>query len=548
MKKLGIDIVDEKEVIEFDLLGLYNTIGIIIEDTSEKEGNTAKIKRFKQKCDYFIKAFENRTLNFKVFKKIPGSAITKFKKVKKWKSIYIGISDELIKKKISEKKIPNSKDLVVLNKEHLDYLDFLRKRTNGYAKLELLERLGERIHFGSPDLEKKVTAIQLENKKILGRIDANVFIFQLSAEELLNTTRVPRYGSLKPWMPEFGSEDYQRILSQNKIEKLAKIINTSKELTSFPNALTVVLSNDVKVSNPQITNEPDLRKLIIPYSYGVMNIIDGQHRLFGFAKSKLSPKQKLNTKLIVIGIKFNTKTVGELRIRAARTFVDINREQTKVPTELTYWLGYSTLGETKPEYLATKVLINLETNRQSNLKELFHTRPFQKKNRIGGKPIKIVTVADELSKLFDFEKLKLDENKKLLKLFSQESQKALKKQRKSNKIIDEAYQFVNDYFGIVSTVFPNDWKSKESLIFSTKYITGFIRLFIEYKRMEYSNKKIASKLRKINSKVKSYLKKHGEDPSKLKTNPVVFWRDYESIPSLKDHVTTVVDFMTKIGL
>ncbi|MGI0022952.1 MAG: DGQHR domain-containing protein [Nitrososphaeraceae archaeon] len=548
MIQVGIDIADENQVIEFDIMGYYNTTGFIIEDTTQKDNNIDKIKRFQQKCNYFKEAFDAGKINFKIFENIPTTAITKFKQIKEWKFIYIGTGEEMIRNKITEKQIPARKNLFVLNKEHLAYLDYLVKRVGPYAKQEILERLGVEVKHSTTELDLKIISIQLENKKILGHIPANVFLFQLPAEVLLRITHVPRYGSLKPWMPEVGSEDYQRLLNQNKIDSLASLINSSKELTSFPNALTVVLSDDVDVVNPKIKNEPDLRKLHIPYRYGIMEIIDGQHRLFAFAKSKLTEQQKYNSKLIVIGIQFKAKNIEENQRLAAKTFVDINREQTKVPTELTYWLGYSTLGETNPEYLAARILIDLETTKDSNLRELFHTRPFQKTNRIGGKPIKIVTVANELSKIVDIRKSKLPENKKLRILFSNKAWKALEKKKDGDQIIKEGYEKLNSFFGIVKSSLPNDWNSNSSLIFSSKYIAAFMRLFMEYKKLDYSDGIIATKLRDMNSKVKTYLKSHGEKQPRLNSSPVVLWKEYENIPSLKDHVSSVIDFMLEVGL
>jgi DGQHR domain-containing protein len=546
MKELGIDTSDEDEVIEFDLMGIYKTIGFIIEDTVDKDKNIAKIKRFQQKCSYFTEAFRSGSINFRVFDKIPNSSISRFHKIKEWKFIYIGTSDEMINNEINEKTIPQRSNLTVLNSEDLQYLEYLVKRTGSYARNEFFERLGVKIDESVQNL-KEVTAIQLENKKILGTVKANVFLFQLSAEELLHMTRVPRYGSLKPWMPEVGAEGYQRILNQNKIEKLSEVINSSKGSTTFPNALTLVLSKDVKIEDPKISKEPDLCKLIIPYNYGVMEIIDGQHRLFGFAKSNLTEAQKKDTKLILIGIQFLVKTDREHQKLAAKTFVEINREQTKVPTELTYWLGYNTLGEISPKYIASRVLIKLSIEEKSNLKGIFHTRPFQRVNKLGSTPIKIVSVANELSKLFDIEKSKLSQNINLRSLFENKAWLNLEKRKDAEKIIGEAYTLLNDYFGIISSVFPKDWNSKDSLLFSVKYMTGFIKLLIDYKRNNYSKTVIASKLTGMESKIKDYLKTHGEHDKKLDSSPVVFWKNYDNIPSLRDSISKVTDFIIDVG-
>jgi len=223
----------------------------------------------------------------------------------------------------------------------------------------------------------------------------DLYVFKMQVPDLLKISRVVRYGSLESWVPEIGTSAYQRLLNPNKLKGIRDFLKSERGRSSFPNAITVVLSKDVHVEG----SEDDCR-LKIPLQYGSIEVIDGQHRLFAFAKSGLSYNELKKAKLIVIGVKFRDSSDKKRQQWCAKTFIEINRSQTKVPTELIQLIANSVMGERTPTALAARVLVelNIET---SALKNVFYTRPFQKANRAGGRPVRIVTVANELSPLLD---------------------------------------------------------------------------------------------------------------------------------------------------
>lgn len=548
MKELGIDVSDPTLTIEFDILGIINgDIGIIFETTSDANGNLGKIQRFIDKCESFVDAHKKNKIDFKKFKNLSPGVITKLKKIKQWKRVYLGIGDELLEKNIHEGSFTEREDLTILNSEHMSYLEFLADRLRKYGKGEFLKKLEITLEDPEdPRNELAFTAIQLENKKISGNIDVEVFLFQAPAEDLLEISLVPRYGSLQPWAPEYGDDTYQRLLNKNKILSLAKMIEKGKGLSSFPNALSVVLTDEIDVKSTSIEL---VKKLTIPKTYGAIEIIDGQHRLFAYASTNLKKDQIRKSKLVVVGLRFKEQDIDKRRQLAAKTFVEINREQTKVPNELIYLISNISMGEITPVALAARVLSLLNRDLNSPLRNVFHTRPFQKKNRSGGKPVKLVMVSNELARLFRSEnKTDTDPSiQNLYKSFPIPSWNNLIKRKNAKGLIEKGQELVNEYFKVVSDIFKEDWNSSESYIFSSKYMTAFMRLFIEYKKKDYDNVLMGKSLAKLKQNLINYVKVNPEDNEKPNPHSITLWRNYQSIPRLKSHPTEIIDFIISKG-
>lgn len=543
MRDLGINIVDENEVIEFDVIAKVGDYGLIFEATTQNSGNKGKIKQFYyNKFKNFKDAHEADTLNLNAFSKLKPAAISKLKKVKNWKALYVGTDAEIINSKLTESKFPNSEDLFIINSEHLKYLKFLADRLGKFGKYEFLRHL-DIIEKDpeSPDYPIEVKAIQLKNKKISGNIEADVFIFQVPATDLLDVSLVPRYGSLSKTLPEFGDVDYQRLLDKIKLKNIAKIIDKGQGSSTFPNAITIVLSKNVKVSKI----DELIKKLTIPRNYGSVEVIDGQHRLFGYVHSKLSKNKLKNSKLIVVGLRFKGNE-SKRRKQAAKIFIEVNREQTKVKNELIYLLSQPVLRDNSATPLAARVISLLNTEENGPLQNVFHTRPFQQEPIEGVKPVKIVMISDELSKIFNPENEKRKGFKKLYKLFSSSAWNNLKS-GKPKKIIEEALVEINNYFKIVKSNFNEDWSSNNSYLYSSKYMMGFVRLFIEYKKKGYAKNTIGKKISKMKTKLLTYLYSK-EGKIKVKSENLVFSKNYSNLPDLTRHQSEIADFILKYGI
>ncbi len=543
MKDLGIEIDDPNVPIEFDDIAVVGDVGIIFETTTEKEGNKKKIDTFYyNKFRVFVETHNKNKLIFNAFPSLTKTNKEKLKAVKTWKCVYIGTSDELLNKQLTQRKYPESSELFVINSEHFAYLNFLSDRLGKFGRGELLKLLD--IENKDPEAPQRpiiVESLKLENKKISGTIDADVFVFQAPAVDLLKLSLVPRYGSLTSSMPEFGDDDYQRLLNKKKLESIAKIINKGKGNSSFPNAITVVLADDVNIAK---NVSPTIKQISIPNYHGSIEVIDGQHRLYGYAHSKLSKKQLEQSKILVIGLKFNGNTTTK-RKEAAKIFFQINREQTKVHNDLLYLLSNPVLGEIEPKPLAAKVLSNVNTVENGPLQNVFSTRPFLKKNKAGAKPVKIVMVANELSKFFNKDNKDKTETEKLYNSITTEAWGSYERKR-PKKIIDEVEAILTEFFTIVKSVFNDDWDHDKSLLYSSKYLMAFVRLLIEYKKKGYVKSTIGKKLSQLKTSLTDEIKK--KNNVLLKKNKIIFSVDYSSIPTKKEDQTKIANFILKHGL
>jgi len=506
------------EHLEFDFLCKIGKVGLIIESTSEKGEQRKEIAKFGRHCSTFINSKVELDQRLRLLG-LQKATREEFGDVEKWKAVYIGTSEKLIGPQFSQPTTPGV-ECTVLNVEHLEYLKYLVERIGKYAKSELLNILEISPHDANEDMENiEIEPIRILNRKIskgMGSVD--LYIFTACVANLLKISRVARYGSPKERVPELGTEAYQRLLSQDKLGKMQAFINKEKEHTAFPNAITIVLSK------LQYRSEQD-NKWLIPIEYGSVEVIDGQHRLFAFAKSKLTEDQLRAIRLTVVGIKFRDET--RRRQFAARAFVEINREQTKVPTELVTLIANKVMGETTAEAIAARVLIDLNIG-VGPLANVFKTRPFLTKNRVGLNPVRMVTVTKELSRLFD-----------LQGIFSVRAAQPLGKE-KARKIISEGKCMVGRYFSDVSTIFDKDWKSSESLLLSAKYLSAFCALLVDFKRKRRNDRDIRNSLLHLRESILTHLKRSRTPQG---PNGELLCKGNQALPDLRRHLSEIKGFI-----
>lgn len=486
-----------KDELEFDIIGhIHDKYGFIIEVTTQKQDNKKKIQKFLVKCNRFLNIAKSHSAK-SIFSDIgiPSERINDFDNIIRngeWRFIYMGLNDEFSKGAHNNfNGLPGNEYLYIFNKEHYEYLLFLKDRLGKYGKYELLHVLKISL---DKDHTVSVRAIKYTNRRISKEIEnVDLYVFVMPVEDLLKMARVARYGSLDSWIPEVGT-NYQRLLNIEKLKKISAFLNDGK--ATFPNAITVVLSCDFKEDK----KIDDIVELSIPIQYSSIEVIDGQHRLFAFSKVKTYPDDKL----IVVGLKFNTDKQEEIRRWSARTFVEINKEQAKVPTELIYLIQYNSMGEKTPEAMAAKILIDLNNKNNGPLERIFRTRPFMTRNRIGGKPVRIVTIVNELKELFNYKDV-------------------LNEYNINDKDLGEIGKIMLErYFSYLKHIFENDWSDKDSLIFTTKYMAAFCRLFID----------LRCKQRLDDDKIKERLCNLRDNLRNISTEGKYFSRDNEKIPKV----------------
>jgi hypothetical protein len=185
--------------------------------------------------------------------------------------------------------------------------------------------------------------------------------------------------------------------------------------------------------------------------YSSIWIIDGQHRLYGFCRTKDAEKRK-NFELVCVGLKCISKE------EQGKIFVDVNKEAKPITTELLYDL-YEILG--------------IKDRRVEIVKELAKTKIFKNKiktPRTKGAPIGLTTFVDSVDELV--------KNHGILSAYY--------RKRKERKEVPQEYclEKLKQFFTVVSEVFPDEWKDSKTFILADdigiRTITKILPQILEY--------------------------------------------------------------------
>lgn len=200
--------------------------------------------------------------------------------------------------------------------EIIDYYTELTKHLGISARFQLLGNLFEGQDI--PELDNKIPAIK-------GKMGGHTYYsFSIEPEKLLKIGYVlHRNKANKKLMPT-----YQRLIKKSR---LTSIQNFVEDGGFFPNSLIIDLETKnkrgLKFDSAKINLDNNLSKvgvLHLPKKYRSAFIIDGQHRLYGYANSEYKSK---NTIPVVAFINLDRK-------EQVRLFMQINENQKAVPKNL----------------------------------------------------------------------------------------------------------------------------------------------------------------------------------------------------------------------
>ncbi|MFC3552250.1 DGQHR domain-containing protein [Lysobacter cavernae] len=159
-----------------------------------------------------------------------------------------------------------------------------------------------------------------------------------------------------------GHPTYQRLIQKSRLKSIGKFIEAGG---FFPNNLLVNFVKPPRFDIIQKDTVTDVHfgNLYLPSTYKSAWIIDGQHRLYGYAGL---PEEYLDQKLVVVGFE------GIPKEEEANMFVTINHEQKSVPKNLLDDLeGQLKWGSENPGErigaLAARVIHNLNRDLSSPL-------------------------------------------------------------------------------------------------------------------------------------------------------------------------------------
>lgn len=172
----------------------------------------------------------------------------------------------------------------------------------------------------------------------------DVYIFSVNAHDMLSRSFVSHR---ELHSPEEGLIGFQRMFQKQKLGEITKYIERFKV---FPTPIVVAFRKSgtaVFEPLPASDRAPDSMKGEMEFGHikppkepDSIQIIDGQHRLYGYSGLPKSDEH------VVHVVAYKTAEAQDL----ATMFVDINSKQTRVPSSLLWELYPDICGEDDPEY------------------------------------------------------------------------------------------------------------------------------------------------------------------------------------------------------
>ncbi len=237
--------------------------------------------------------------------------------------------------------------------EAINYYADMYKQLGLASKYQLLGSLfgGQEI----PELNNKIPAIR-------GKMGGHTyFSFSIEPEKLLKIGYVLHRNKANiNMMPT-----YQRIIKKSRLKSVHEFVDTKKGY--FPNSIIVSIDSDRDLSfdraNTQVESSiSDIGILHLPKKYRSAYIIDGQHRLYGYANSEYKTKNSIPV----------VAFINLAREEQVKLFMQINENQKAVSKNLRTTLNADLLWTSKNyieqlKALRSRISIVLGENRNSAL-------------------------------------------------------------------------------------------------------------------------------------------------------------------------------------
>lgn len=300
---MGFTLIDSNSIIlnskskrigEIDLIfGFEDTIFLIDASIDKHSGNSKKLA-------FFSKWADKSNLNFlKKQCKLGNQKVMR---------IYFDLLHKTPDSGSAE--IENVTEIGKMNKvcysDDFDYFSKYVKKIGQWSKNDLLDFVG----YTNRQNSVTVAAIQY----YIG--DLPVFCFVERVDNLLRTCYISRRRT-----DDLG---YQRTLKENRVVNISNNIKNGTGL-SFPNS---ILINTPQLIENIVPPEscPAIVKINFPTNYNTCRIIDGQHRLLGFAATSSTIQKSYYLPVIAL---------QEISLdKEIETFIDINSKQQRMDGNL----------------------------------------------------------------------------------------------------------------------------------------------------------------------------------------------------------------------
>ncbi len=365
-------------------------------------------------------------------------------KAKADKVLFVVTGTELDK---NERDHLSANGMCLWTEEELCYYEAVVDAIGTYAKYEIIHALG--IHTKEEKATNRVLAIRL--RQPTSSSESELYLFTACPEWLLKTCVIYRRANC-------NADAYQRMLKKNRLPKIRRFV--TQEDSILPTNIIVNLSDNVtvdeldvsgfrdKASKPIIftrAKDYDLVALNIPMEYASMELIDGQHRLYGFADTDSATKKNFN--LVILGVK------GLSKKQRQGTFIAINDNSRRMDPNLVAYLKYTTddlACQKDNELMAIRVVVDLNND-----------TPFKK-------AIKLLDIGQQKITLKNFCGYDL---KGLL------GPRGLLRKYYPANTPDEYVRVLRMYFSTIKSVFPKEWGNPDKYIIATnRGISPFLKL------------------------------------------------------------------------
>lgn len=238
--------------------------------------------------------------------------------------------------------VTENSNIAVYDKKHLDYFNSLVGQLKHAARYQFLAYLfrNQRIN----NLHKKVIATK-------GKMGNQTFYtFLLHPNDLLKISFV----SHKTTHMSNDVSAYQRMLKPKRLKDIAEFLNNGGK---FPTNIVVNLKSNKKsklqFEKKEDTEETSLGMLTLPANYASAWIVDGQHRLYGYAYAEETGKIKNNKSLLPVMAFDNLSEEEEMKM-----FIDLNSKQVKVPPQILVELSADIYWESADQVSAYQALVS----------------------------------------------------------------------------------------------------------------------------------------------------------------------------------------------
>lgn len=345
-----------------------------------------------------------------------------------------------------DRRYAEQNNIQVWGEQELRYYEAVVEALGTYAKYEIIHSF--RLRTNEETNIYNVLALKFQQPYTSSNTE--LFMFTITPEKLLKTCVIYRRAQ--------GSGDaYQRMVRKSRLGSVKNYV--TRENAVLPPNIIVHLGNNVTwhpIQMPEgdasgnainLSRESDyeLGVLNVPLEYASIELIDGQHRLYGFVGAEPATREHFN--LSVVGLK-NLDTTSRRDI-----FVAINDNMRRVDPNLVTYLKY-TPDESECQINNALMAINIVV-------ELNKTSPFRNK-------IKLLDIGDQIITLRGFSGYEL---KSLL------GPRGLLRRYYPENESREYISALRLYFGILKSLFGQQWDDpRRYIIFTNRGISAFLKL------------------------------------------------------------------------